>query len=57
MLLMTLQQSLSSSHILSQFIGGNHGLHVADPGGQITMISQESVQLVGDVEGAFSEKQ
>jgi len=46
-LLVTFQKSLCSSHILSQLIGRDDGLHAIDPGHEVAEIGEETVQVVG----------
>lgn len=44
MLLVTIQQSFRSSHVIGQFVSVNEGFHLRHPAGQIPEVSSEALQ-------------
>lgn len=52
--LMALDEGLSTGYILGQFVGRNDRLHVVDPGGEISEVSEEAVQTIALVQALAS---
>ena len=50
MLLVSLEQRLSTGHILRQLIGGDHRLGVVHPADEVAVVAEEAVQVVAVVE-------
>lgn len=49
MLLVAVEQSLSSSHIIGQFVSIDQGFHLCYPAGQIPEVCGETLQAKRDV--------